>query len=354
MKNTRRGARAGFTLTELLVVIAIIAMLAGLITVAAVQALDTAKQVAVKSELDQLDMAMKSFKDKYGDYPPCDLSFYTNGNPGNNPALIAFIMRAFPRYNPGTFSNTPASSYARLQQDFATLGVYSGAGTSNTKAYPDRALVFWLSGFSADPTSPFTGAGARTPFFQFDQTRLINMTTAGGAVAQGQPASTAPATGNMWIPYIGQVAYVPKYGNGAPFAYIDNGHYGQLPGTAGSSFSYIASNVYTTGSASATISTFNMNNTTGTSIGVLTPYVQDLQSIGTYSSSNVTAYQFCNPTTFQIIAASQDGEFGTPIGVAGFAHGRLYPSGSGYSADGSETDNVANFCDKARLGDAIP
>jgi prepilin-type N-terminal cleavage/methylation domain-containing protein len=350
-RGSRRRASRGFTLTEMLVVIAIIGVLASLITVAGMRALDTGKQVAIKSELDQLDSALKDFKNKYGAYPPCDLSI--NGTmPGSsvlanvNPALQSFIMRAFPRYN-----------LNNLASDWNALGVDS------TYAHPDRALVFWLSGFSPDVTSPFTGAGARTPFFAFDPTRLYNMTLA-NTVAQTASATTG------YIQYLGQIAYVPKYGNGTPYVYIDSGNYGNLPVTSNvnGNYSYISSvnsngnyvNSEQSSTTTPTISSFAVYNITAassgtTTAGTVTPYVQDLQSAGTYVNSGATtAYQFCNPTTFQLISAGQDGQYGTSLSLSGFTNGRLYPGGSGYSADGSDIDNAANFCDKSRLGDVIP
>ena len=56
-------------------VITILAMLAALGTVGIMRALDTAKQTRIKIEIDNLDTALKAYKEKYGSYPPCDLYY---------------------------------------------------------------------------------------------------------------------------------------------------------------------------------------------------------------------------------------------------------------------------------------
>ena len=84
------SSRRAFTLTELLVVIAIIAVLAAMVSVGVMRALDTAKQTRIKTEVDQLDAAFKAYREKYGSFPPS-----LQGLAGSN-ALIQHIARAFP------------------------------------------------------------------------------------------------------------------------------------------------------------------------------------------------------------------------------------------------------------------
>ena len=89
------GGRRGFTLTELLVVIAILAILASLTAVGVMRALDTAKQTRIKVEVDNLDAAFKAYKEKYGSYPPCDLSFTTPTGPNYQPnARLSSMLHA--------------------------------------------------------------------------------------------------------------------------------------------------------------------------------------------------------------------------------------------------------------------
>ncbi|MEI6256861.1 MAG: prepilin-type N-terminal cleavage/methylation domain-containing protein, partial [Planctomycetota bacterium] len=69
--------RRGFTLVELLVVIVILSMLAALVTVAAGRAMTTARNAAIKAEIDMLHMAIMNYKNEYGSFPP---AYDTNPN----------------------------------------------------------------------------------------------------------------------------------------------------------------------------------------------------------------------------------------------------------------------------------
>ncbi len=65
-----KGRAAGFTLVEMLVVITIIGILAGLVIPAVVVAMRKAKEATIVMEISQLDMALKAYKEKFGEYPP--------------------------------------------------------------------------------------------------------------------------------------------------------------------------------------------------------------------------------------------------------------------------------------------
>ena len=110
-----------------------------------------AKQMKMLVEIQELDLALKAYKERFGEYPP----------DGTDPAAVQrHLRRAFPRYT------------GDLPEQYAKLD-------------PATALVFWLSGikdergdldgFSANPTNPFDNAPSRIgPFFEFDAKRLRN------------------------------------------------------------------------------------------------------------------------------------------------------------------------------------
>ena len=159
----RRGGKRvvafgdGFTLTEVLIVAVIIGILLALVSAAVFPALDSAKEFARYSEAANLSMAMESFKSQYGATPPADLT-----QTGTSGAVTKFFARAFPRYSP---------------TDLATELQTAGASATYD---PGNALVFWLVGFSGDPTNPLSGhlgrmqngGGDGEPFYEFDTERL--------------------------------------------------------------------------------------------------------------------------------------------------------------------------------------
>lgn len=66
----RPESRRGFTLIELLVVIVIIGILASLVMVGGTAVRKSARQGLIKTEIAQVAMALESYKNKYGEYPP--------------------------------------------------------------------------------------------------------------------------------------------------------------------------------------------------------------------------------------------------------------------------------------------
>ncbi len=337
------SSRRAFTLTELLIVITIIAILAGLGSYAAVQALGTAKQTRIKVELDGIDAAFKAYKEKYGSYPPCNLA--------NTAAVRSHIARAFPRYVIGNLVNDlPA------------------AGVDVTNFRPDQALVFWLQGFGPDPVNPFlTVSGqqlnngspqndasgnplrpGRSPFFSFDPTRLWQVASTAGATAIISPTSTPVAS------YFPQ-GLVPPSSSAAPYLYWEPGTItvNVAGGTTTTSSNY--GKVAVTGTTAVVTPTVSFNNPAApyslqifTNAGLPVPYWLDVANAGTTDPTE----NWANMDSFQIISTGMDGQYGNLAGTAA----RLYPTGTGYDTppNQADDDNITNFCAKARLGDAKP
>ncbi len=197
-QNETRDSSRGFTLTELLVVITIIAILAGLITSAALNAMNKAKQARITLELQQIGNAMADFKNEFGMYPP---NVFANLNTvslmwpkasnnaektANAQVLIRALKKSFPRsteFQINLSGSTPSQGlpandnvYPLVQQGLS----------------PAEALVFWLQGFSSDISRPLSGTDldvtqiddngttinnvvtidTRQPLYDFDRARL--------------------------------------------------------------------------------------------------------------------------------------------------------------------------------------
>lgn len=155
--------RQAFTLVELLVVIAIIGILSTLAVTAAMRALTTAKQAAIRTEIDVLGQSLEAYKLEYGDYPPD----FSNWN-----SVEQHFRKAFPNIDDRElltlaqfthYSADPAPAIpTRINAE--TSGLADPRVRADYDHYPhaiDRAesLVFCLGGYSGDKKHPFTGQG---------------------------------------------------------------------------------------------------------------------------------------------------------------------------------------------------
>lgn len=211
--------RKGFTLVEMLVVIVIIGILASLISAAAVAARRRAKIAAIVTEISQLDMALKAYKERFGEYPPDGTDADTTKH---------HLQKAFPRWN-GTL---PASlswlNSGSTLNPLRTLALFlGGMYDSNNK----------LIGFSANPLNPFdtTSANRIGPFYEFDPLRL----------GMANPSYTA-TTGDRYRYWQQGSGYATKSCSGAMVYFrAENGHYTTdgLPATS-TNIKNVASIVY--------------------------------------------------------------------------------------------------------------
>jgi prepilin-type N-terminal cleavage/methylation domain-containing protein len=133
--------RSGFTLVELLAVIMIIALLMALVTPAVMRARTSARNAAIKAEIDLLHMAIMNYKNEYGSFPPAVSVAGLNSPAGKH------VQRLFPRSTPNPDARTPGT-----------------------------AIVRWLTGYTTVPTDPYgsTSGASRQKLFDFDVTRVTS------------------------------------------------------------------------------------------------------------------------------------------------------------------------------------
>jgi len=337
----------GFTLVELLVVITIIAILVGLTSVAVVRAIATARQTGMKTEIDQLDLAMKAYKERYGSFPPSNLGFNDpNLNMMQRNVLLGVIRQhvaqAFPRYD-----------LNHLQNDLANTGL----DLENFR--PDQALYFWLRGFNSDPQHPFVnvqnqplnngtpGAAVKlVSLFEFDPTRLMSVDGTG---------AEQPVTAHM-------ASYFPKGGtpgiDSAPFVYWDSRSYSEQGNPVVATPDASKPGYYFNGSDMSKGSPGHSQTASGNSppnvlfrqAGTLVPYLLDTNRNGMLDPGD----SWANPESFQILCSGGDRKFGVAT-VTMANEQRLYPAGLNYDVSTlADDDNVTNFSQSSRIGDEKP
>ena len=254
----RRPRRGGFTLVEMLVVVGIVGLLAAIITPAVMQALASARNAAIKAEIDMLHTALMNYRNEYGSFPPCSVASFTGTD-----AASKHLLRIFPRVSSVT---------TQLQcQQYLNIGSSFPQSTSIT---PETALVEWLYGYTNDPQSP------------------ILSTT--GAISL---AATVTVTGTI---------QPRKRMYDFDISRVTSGCLYTIPGKTNVPLVYIDSSQYL---SSGTVPTFAL--TTGTYFALRVP----TSASGSFTNTSQSAF---NPDTFQILCSGRDGVFGTDDDLSNF------------------------------------
>jgi prepilin-type N-terminal cleavage/methylation domain-containing protein len=209
----RTKTKAGFTLIELLVVIAILAILMGLVTAGVIKYLDNIPKTQTVNDINQLGMAMETFKSKYGVYPPSTI-FLSNiqadfAAAPNGPASLAYLSAIWPRLNwsagidwSGGQGVIPAGGIT-LEGDQCLVFFLNGPGGANA------------AGWSINPTNPTQAGGPRVgPFFEFPLDRLL---------PYPHPATSQPAAVSAMFPSFWDRYAVTSVSKGKPYAFFCSG-----------------------------------------------------------------------------------------------------------------------------------
>jgi prepilin-type N-terminal cleavage/methylation domain-containing protein len=287
--------RTGFTLVELLVVIVILAMLASLVTVAASRAITAARNAAIKAEIDMLHMAIMTYKNEYGSFPPCSdvlpppIQFPAAMRSSTNLAR-SHIQRLFPR------ATAPFPIKSDFTEDKNSNGaldsgedVNGSSGLDSIILDVNTALPYWLFGYSSDPLSPTIGQ--LRPLFSFDKSRLPT----NGSYFTGQYFSSNMPTNGFY-----------RYVNSASYYFRDNsGNRWPMPG--------VEFNRATAGLATSTNAFGEDSRTFNGTVDQASPFTEDANLNGTIDRG----LPF-NEDTFQILHPGRDGQFGTEDDLSNF------------------------------------
>jgi prepilin-type N-terminal cleavage/methylation domain-containing protein len=327
MSRKSQSRRGAFTLVELMIVIIIIGILAGLLSVAAYNAVLAARKTRVKAEIDSLHMALQQYTTERGEAPPCfGVANTPQRQTQREDQIMAHLRKAFPRFTIVPNSPPEPLSYSGPSGNTGLKKyVQSNFGRNIDDIDQAEALVFWLGGppaptgtastkllgWSADVSNPFKPTGARASGgFAFDESRLVDLDQDG------------------WWEYI--PAVTSSAGPTPPYVYYDSGSYtSPLLRSYLQSYPAQASKYFPPKTPYSNLSFW----------GIALPYV-----------SKLPPNSVCvNPQTFQIISAGLDSAYGD----AGVATQRLalFPTGTNYTE--GDQDNLTNFSE-GTLKDAIP
>ena len=254
--------RSGFTLVELLAVIMIIALLAALVTPAVMRARNTARNAAIKAEIDLLHMAIMNYKNEYGTFPP------SIGVSGSTNFAYKHLKRNFARASDSALPGVPlAGSVA-----------------------PSTAMLSWLGGYTDDPTDPLALVNTsltRKRLFDWDRART-------------------DATG---------LVYFPSGKKGSPYVYINSSSYPLLDSGTSTAQGWPPK-----APTPASPFTFTVGQDTVTiSPGTYYPlHLPDPGAASLLASLQTGTTPYFNADTFQILCAGQDEEFGTDDDLSNF------------------------------------
>jgi type II secretory pathway pseudopilin PulG len=314
----------------MLVVLGIIAVLAAIITPAVMYATVSARNAAIGVEVKSLDDGVNGYFQKHQDYPP---------NFRDYQAFLRHVRKCYPKIDstPGGHLDRvvgviwPGYTLASPPPSPSPMDMATGTGEIDE----GESLVFWLHLVDNDPRYPFKAA---------DPTYTPNATAAEALLAAGSPERHFPFKEDRFVNDDGDrfPSYRALHSKTTCYIYIDRRSYDYFV-TDFSDPDYAAY-------------------AEGPSLGFTRPYWSEQRSTTTATPTGPLTLHFkpVNPTTFQIICAGQDGDFGGEPASAGAPAGvKFFPGGGNTGGSGlgyleGDRDNLTNFTEGRRLIDHIP
>lgn len=339
-RRTGPTPRPGYTMVELLVVILIISILAALTTAAVLKVSASGQKASAASEVNNLTIALTSFKQKYGFAPPAYV-VETAEDGKSRPRRFQFpvstqqpehaiLKRMFPRWNPPLAGGTgPGYDLANMPPSYQAM-VTAGPLDSN------QVMVLFLGGPGMllgpasglqtgwDVGGPYapTGNTRKDALFDFPENRL-------------KPES-GTHDGRFRDPW------------GTPYAYFSSNGSNYDPRFIFPWFSAEGPVKFVSGiTAQPAPETYPPTATPGTYAGVQGSFQDATEPTHLVHPYQSAGNRFVNPNGFQIISAGPN---------RGFGRGLAWTPGTNeYTSSGTGNvgnDDLANFNGGASLGES--
>ncbi len=226
----RSDKRSAFTLVEMIVVVLIIAILVSLIGSAAIRAMQKIPEVQTRTEIAEMDVALRAFMVDYNltDPPPSLLLLNEAAPLSVGGPSAAFLTRAFGKnLGPTDWNGNGTIEPANITwvlQGHQCLVFYLGG------IIPPTPPTYSPQGFSTNNMNPaFPGGKRKGPYFNFVTTRLVPPPATAALLAPTFPVYIDPWQAKSGAFYAAPTTVMGMTLGGTPYAYfssngINNGY----------------------------------------------------------------------------------------------------------------------------------
>jgi hypothetical protein len=290
-------------------------------------AIRTARNAAIGLEIRQLETAIEAYRLEKGDYPP---------NFRHPEVVRRHITKCYPRINQAYFTAFMNRVFPPNGSTIPTPATSNAAGT--VAIDEAESLVFWLSMTDTNQQYPFLSfmpwpqTQGATPYevnpkryYDFEESRL-------------KASPVLPATGGQAI-VNALSSFEARFCNQTAYLYLDSRSYDKPQTEAWDLGRFQGAD------GSETMAYSRYTNTGVRPYWSTTKNPNQLANVNDWRDD----YKPVNATTFQIISAGQDGDFGF---LTSDTLPKIFNTGDNYTP--GDKDNLTNFSGGRTLNDNVP